>query len=262
MTGSEPTDPYHLRIPLDRFPPVPERSLEQIEGPYYIGGEEQTLTRRDVREDCAGVQLDLGVRVVMADDGRPLAGVAVDMWQCDARGAYSGFDNDPDELIANGARQRPRNADRFLRGTQCTDQDGIVTFRTIFPGWYVPRAPHVHLRLRVDDRAVHTTQLYFPEHVTAWVAKQKPYAQRADRRTVTNEDDFVIGFFDGVPDAWAHTERVGSGLLATANVSIDPDTDATEFELDDPPPHVTGPPPGIGRRHGFMHPADRVRSQT
>ncbi|NMO91709.1 intradiol ring-cleavage dioxygenase [Actinomycetospora sp. TBRC 11914] len=246
-------------IPLDRFPAAPTGpSVEQIEGPYYIGGEGDRLTRSDVREGKDGVPLDLGVRVVSGADGRPVPDVAVDLWHCDALGVYSGYDNDPDELLPNGARQDPRTDDRFLRGTQLTDADGVVRFRSIFPGWYSPRTPHLHLRLRAGDRPVHTTQLYFPERVIAWVATQEPYRQRADRRAATNDDDFVIGVAGGPSDAWARTERVRDGLVATATLAVDVTTDAVEFALDDPPPEVVGPPPGFGVRHGFAHPADRA----
>jgi protocatechuate 3,4-dioxygenase beta subunit len=243
-------------IPLERFPEPGGPSVEQIEGPYYIGGEDDRLTRSDVREGKPGVRLDIGIRVVSCADNRPLRDVAVDLWQCDALGVYSGFHNDPDEMITNGARQQPRTDDRFLRGTQRTDENGVAGFRTIFPGWYTPRTPHVHLRLRAGERPVHTTQLYFPERVIAWVTTQEPYRQRADRRAATNDDDFVIGHAGGAPDAWAATERTGDGLQATVTLAVDLSTDATEFDLDNPPPEAAGPPPGFGRRHGFRHPAD------
>ena len=40
-----------------------------------------------------------------------------------------------------------------------------VRLRTIYPGWYSGRTPHVHLKLRVGAKAT-TTQLYFPDEVT------------------------------------------------------------------------------------------------
>lgn len=253
-TPPEPTPPGP--VPRDRFPAPSGPGVEQIEGPYYIGGEEDRLTRSDVREGKAGVRLDVGIRVVSCVDYRPLRDVAVDLWSCDALGVYSGFDNDPDELIPNGARQRPHTGDRFLRGTQRTDEDGVAAFTTIFPGWYTPRTPHVHVRLRAGGRPVHTTQLYFPERVIAWVTTREPYRQRAGRRAATNDDDFVIGHAGGAPDAWAATSRSSDGLLATATLAVDLSTDAIEFDLDNPPPEASGPPPGFGVRHGFRHPAD------
>ena len=35
----------------------------------------------------------------------------------------------------------------WLRGVQQTDEDGLVEFETIIPGWYAGRTPHVHLRV-------------------------------------------------------------------------------------------------------------------
>jgi len=49
----------------------------------------------------------------------------VDIWHCDAGGVYSGFESGEGE--------------RFLRGAQSTNEDGIARFTTIYPGWYQGR---------------------------------------------------------------------------------------------------------------------------
>lgn len=33
----------------------------------------------------------------------------------------------------------------FLRGIQATDEDGVVSFKSIFPGHYAGRSTHTHL---------------------------------------------------------------------------------------------------------------------
>ncbi len=69
--------------------------------------------------------------------------VAVDIWHCDALGEYSGYG--PDAQGAPGHLD-PVNAQRFFGGTQITDDQGLLAFRTIVPGWYSGRAVHIHVK--------------------------------------------------------------------------------------------------------------------
>src|SRR4051812_39529133 len=80
---------------------------EQALGPYYLADE---LIRSDIREGKPGVPVALRLLVLDAQNCRPLADAAVDVWQCDAAGAYSGFDA--------GSGQ----SHSFLRGIQITDR--------------------------------------------------------------------------------------------------------------------------------------------
>src|SRR6266511_2569856 len=61
---------------------------EQTEGPYYIPNER---VRRTVTEGKPGVPLTLRAVVVDASTCKPIKGASVDIWHCDASGAYSGF---------------------------------------------------------------------------------------------------------------------------------------------------------------------------
>ena len=84
---------------------------------------------------------------------RPIAGAAVDVWHCDAGGVYSGF--------GHGSGNRT-----FMRGIQRTNAKGIATFRTVYPGWYMGRTVHIHVKVHLGGRVVHTGQLYFPDALT------------------------------------------------------------------------------------------------
>jgi protocatechuate 3,4-dioxygenase beta subunit len=67
-----------------------------------------------------------------------------------------------------------------------------VTFRTIVPGWYTPRAVHVHVRAFVSARDMITTQLYFPQSLINRVHSTKePYKARGVS-IYTNENDILI----------------------------------------------------------------------
>jgi protocatechuate 3,4-dioxygenase beta subunit len=155
---------------------------EQTEGPFFV---ETGLLRSDLREDKAGVELRLSLRVVSADGCTPIAGALVEVWHADAAGAYSAFDT----AQGNSANTA---GETFLRGYQAADAEGRVEFVTVYPGWYPGRTPHIHLMVLVGDDSLLTTQLYFPEAVTDEVYEQAPYSARG-RRTTTNASDGVGG---------------------------------------------------------------------
>ena len=64
---------------------------ELTEGPYYL---DLDLARRDITEGRNGVPFELAVTVVDAGSCEPIEGAAVDVWHCDAEGAYSGVEGD------------------------------------------------------------------------------------------------------------------------------------------------------------------------
>jgi protocatechuate 3,4-dioxygenase beta subunit len=184
---------------------------EQTEGPFYI---DVGLERRDITEGLAGHPLRLGVRVVDADC-TPVPGAVVDVWHCDVDGDYSAFTD------GAGSDDDAGEGTTFLRGSQVADQDGIVEFATNYPGWYQGRAVHIHTKVRLDDAAVLTTQLYFPEDLTDEVHAEDPYAAHGTRDT-RNEDDAIAGD----PAANGNlltTSASGAGTLGLVVLGVDPD---------------------------------------
>jgi len=147
-------------------------SPELTEGPYYISGE---AVRSDITEGKAGVPLRLSLNVVNASSCAPISGATVEVWHADAGGDYSGF--------GNGASSRT-----FLRGAQVAGADGAVTFQTIYPGWYVGRAVHIHLKVHIAGNVVHTGQLFFDEQVSDGVYARSPYSSRTGQRTTNAQD--------------------------------------------------------------------------
>jgi protocatechuate 3,4-dioxygenase beta subunit len=146
----------------------------QTEGPYFLDGE---AVRSDITEGKAGVALQLDLRVVDATTCAPIAGAPVDLWHADAQGNYSGF----------GAATANRT---FLRGVQVTDADGRVTFRTIYPGWYVGRTTHIHVKVHLGGTREHTGQLYFDDALSDAVFATAAYAGRNGQRT-RNAGDMI-----------------------------------------------------------------------
>ncbi len=181
---------------LENIPDMCRVTTATIEGPYYIDKE---IVRSDIREDQPGVPLELELRLVNANAGcSPIAGAAVSVWHCNADGEYSGYlGNDPNVFPDVGAADETghvpqQGTERFLRGIQTTDAEGKVKFTTIVPGWYTPRAVHIHVRAFVSERDMITTQLYFPQAVINTVhSTQDPYKARGVS-IYTNENDILI----------------------------------------------------------------------
>jgi protocatechuate 3,4-dioxygenase beta subunit len=162
---------------------------QQTEGPFFV---DERLTRSDVRSDPAtgrvspGAPLELALAVSMLANGTctPVRGAVVEIWQCDATGRYS----DVRDSAGSTAGQR------FLRGNQVSDADGLVRFVTIVPGWYEGRAVHIHFAIDTLDGRTRTrrftSQLYFDEAFLDRVHAQAPYAARGPRR-LRNAGDYL-----------------------------------------------------------------------
>jgi protocatechuate 3,4-dioxygenase beta subunit len=174
---------------------------EQTEGPYYIAGEK---VRRNITEGRPGRPLTLRLTVVDASTCKPIKGATVDIWHCDASGAYSGF----------GSGRASRT---FMRGLQRTNADGIATFRTVYPGWYPGRTVHIHVKVHVRGNVVHTGQLYFSDRVTDAVYRRAPYSRRPNRQT-RNADDSL--FQNGGRRSLLRLRRSGAGYVGSIKMGV------------------------------------------
>ena len=137
------------------FLPTPR----QAEGPFYplrLPGDQDNdlVSVKGAQGTAKGEIAHLSGRILDAN-GRPLRGVRVEIWQCDANGRYhhpgdrSGVDADP-------------NFQGF--GHFVTGAEGGYTFRTIKPVPYPGRAPHIHFKLRSRDFSEFVTQMYVAGH--------------------------------------------------------------------------------------------------
>jgi len=96
-------------------------------------------------------------------------------------------------------QSHPTDKLTFLRGIQLTDANGSVSFRTIFPGYYMGRTNHIHFKVRVDGRASgksyaaghtsHVGQVFFPEDVATALMQHEPYSLHRIHRTTQAEDE-------------------------------------------------------------------------
>ncbi len=173
---------------------------ELTEGPYYI---DDHLMRSDVRDGRPGVVLDLRLPVTSASACRAITGATVEIWHADALGVYSGF----------GSGQ----GRTFLRGGVKTDSQGIARFRTIYPGWYPGRAVHIHVKVHVFGRVVHTGQLFFADATTDTVYRRAPYSTRPARTTRDNRDNI---YASGGRQSTLALRRHGAGYVGTKTLVV------------------------------------------
>ncbi len=124
----------------------------QTEGPYYPVAlpkdSDADLLRNGTLSYTRGqpVWLDGAVTDLQ---GKPVAGAQVEIWQCDEAGHY----------------HHPGDGDRADKAFQgfgkvVAGSDGRYRFRTIRPAAYSGRTPHIHVKVRLGQRELLTTQLY------------------------------------------------------------------------------------------------------
>jgi len=210
---------------------------ETTEGPYYI---DPKLVRQDITEGRKGIPLRMQIQVVTADC-RPVKDARVDIWQCDAEGNYSGYAN------MGSKRDNDTTGQTFLRGTQTTDANGIVTFDTIYPGWYSGRTAHVHYKIFLNEKTVLTSQIFFPDALNEYIYLKSPeYKRSAERDTVNSIDGIAAQAGEGSYCAIREQKDRYSAALV---VGIDPAAEWKEQNqgMNGAPPGAPGGKSGEGR---------------
>jgi protocatechuate 3,4-dioxygenase beta subunit len=187
---------------------------QAMEGPYYF---DPKFVRADITEGRSGAPLDLVLRIIEQGPCTPIANARVDIWHADAGGIYSGYagQGDDGQVSAKG--------ETHLRGTQMTDADGRVTFRSIYPGWYPGRTPHIHVKVFLDTTTVLTGQIYFPDDLSGRIYRDRaPYNARPVADT-TNGRDFLFkaGEREGGGIVLAAEEKEGGLVAATLLIAVD-----------------------------------------
>ncbi|KND44046.1 intradiol ring-cleavage dioxygenase [Streptomyces stelliscabiei] len=239
---------------------------ETTEGPYYIDADK---LRQDITEDKEGIPFTLRLKVIDAETCKPLRNAAVDIWHCDALGLYSGYESfsegggtpptdapsgTPTDVPTGeppaggggggGGHEEPTSDTRYLRGTWKTDRQGLVTFETIFPGWYRGRCVHIHTKVHVDGEwtdagyeggtTCHTGQFFFDEEAVLDSAEVEPYSTSTTERTTLDDDTIYDG--SGVQGGllklkYRKKNDIARGVVGSITVGVDPE--ATHTGTDD-----------------------------
>ena len=176
---------------------------EETAGPYPADGSngpdvlgEDGVVRQDLRSSFAGstgtavgVPLTVELTIVSVAAGcTPLPGAAVYLWHADAEGRYS--------IYSDGVTDQ-----NYLRGVQVADADGRLSFRTVYPGCYDGRWPHIHFEVYAseDDATgggakLRTSQIALTEDASAAVYDGDGYGDSADNLNRTSlSRDMVFG---------------------------------------------------------------------
>lgn len=216
----------HLRAPSQPLVPI-EHTLSEVTGPgpalAEIRPEDADLTTN------AGTGTEaMGERIIVTgqvrdEDGSPVPGALIEVWQANAAGRYThAGDQHPAPLDPNFTGQ----------GRCLTDESGTYRFLTIKPGAYpwrnhpnAWRPAHIHFSLfgpALVTRLV--TQMYFPsdplhelDPIMASVAPDARQRMIADYDHGVTEPEWALGYrWDIVlrgPDATPF-EAGGAGALA------------------------------------------------
>jgi protocatechuate 3,4-dioxygenase, beta subunit len=132
------------------------RTAAQPIGPFYPVGrpldQDADLTRLASSRGVAKGQIIEVTGRVLTPDGRPVPNARLDIWQANAAGRYAHpGDNSAAPLDPNF------QGSALLRA----DAGGRYRYRTVKPGAYEGRTPHIHLDVTGRTQRL-VTQMYFP----------------------------------------------------------------------------------------------------
>ncbi|KAB5588898.1 hypothetical protein CTheo_7664 [Ceratobasidium theobromae] len=234
--------PLHIQLSRSTCVTAPEVT----EGPYYVANE---LQRTDLREGQAGVDLVLDIGVIDTTTCTPLQDALVEIWNCAEvkeknRQLALMLDSLPLLAVAAGGAPPTKRStsmtDQFtwLRGGYATNSEGMVEFKTIYPGYYTSLTVHIHTMVHTNYSVAtngsiishagevrHIGQSFFDEDLNDQVLAQPAYLNTTQIRTL-NDDDSVLtdqntDGYNAVADAELIGAGVSEGVLAYIILGVD-----------------------------------------
>lgn len=114
----------------------------------------------------------------------------------------------------------------WLRGMWPTDAEGMMEMKTVFPGFYVERAIHIHAQvyhnyvLRPNGTIssgdiVSAGQLYFDEALSAQIMALEPYVSHTEIERLKNADDAIVA------DSYAGGYNPVVSIIAEDGVNVE-----------------------------------------
>ncbi|WP_459385932.1 intradiol ring-cleavage dioxygenase [Arthrobacter humicola] len=207
-----------VEIPQETAGPYPG---DGSNGPNVL--EASGVVRQDITPSfgtststAEGVPLTVTLTLLDNANGcTPLAGAAVYAWHCDREGKYSMYDS--------GLQN-----ENYLRGVQEADANGQVTFKTIYPGAYNGRWPHIHFEVfesmnnaTAAGQVLAVSQIALTEAACKEVYASAGYESSAQNfpRTTLKSDN-VFGNDGGIYQLATITGSVAAGYAAGLNVTV------------------------------------------
>ncbi len=204
---------------------IPEETAGPFPGDGSNGPDvlaQSGVVRSDIRPSfgssttvAQGIPLTIELTIQDGADCAPLAGAAVYVWHCDRDGGYSIYS----AAVAN---------ENYLRGVQEADNNGVVTFTSIFPACYSGRWPHIHfevypsLDMATDERnKIATSQVALPKDACDLVFATAGYEQSVANLTqVSLQSDNVFGDDGGVRQLGTIAGSVAEGMHVALVVPV------------------------------------------
>ena len=207
-----------VEIPQETAGPYPG---DGSNGPNVL--EASGVVRQDITPSfgtststAEGVPLTVTLTLLDNANGcTPLAGAAVYAWHCDREGKYSMYDS--------GLQN-----ENYLRGVQEADANGQVTFKTIYPGAYNGRWPHIHFEVfesmnnaTAAGQVLAVSQIALTEAACKEVYASAGYESSAQNfpRTTLKSDN-VFGNDGGIYQLATMTGSATAGYTAGLNVTV------------------------------------------
>ncbi|KAK0616890.1 Intradiol ring-cleavage dioxygenase [Immersiella caudata] len=174
-------------------------SPQATEGPFYVLGES---IRSNIVDDQVGIPLHIDFQIYDVNTCKPIKGTYFEMWNANGTGVYSGALS-----VVNGLQGMTdkANLDRtYLRGSQLSDDNGVVQFNTLFPGHYDGRAPHIHVMSHVPsakaeanntlwhNKATYAGQIFFDQALVDAVKKTAPYSTNRQNLLRNSADSILL----------------------------------------------------------------------
>jgi protocatechuate 3,4-dioxygenase beta subunit len=191
-------------------------TADETAGPYPTNTP-SSLVRSNIVDGQAGVPLTITITIKNTNAScAVLSGAIVDIWHCTALGYYSEYVDTP----GGGYASVDYKSAHFLRGRQTTDANGQVSFVSIFPGWYSPRAPHIHVHVyNSAGTSLLVTQIAFPTDVCNTVYTTATDYKAHGTQDTANTDDMV--FSDSLNTELATVSgSVSAGYTLTHSISV------------------------------------------
>ncbi|KAJ5638470.1 hypothetical protein N7528_000860 [Penicillium herquei] len=199
-------------------------------GPYWVVGER---LRSNILESQRGVPVIIEEQYIDVETCEPITDMFAEIWGCNSTGVYSG-------LVAEG-NGNPSDVGNhnttFLRGVQRTDEDGVVTFLTLFPGHYDGRTTHHHVVAHLNTTLLpnntlaggyypHIGQFFYDQDLIEKVEATYPYNTNTIPQTSNKEDRVFAQETEGstTSDPVLHYTYLGDkledGIFAWVQVAI------------------------------------------
>lgn len=176
-----------------------------------------SYVRSNIVDGQAGVPLTVKITICNTNNScAALSGALVDIWHCTAQGYYSEYTDGP----GAGYQTVDYTGSHFLRGRQTTDSSGLVTFTSIYPGWYSGRAPHIHVHVyNSSGTSLLVTQMAFPTDVCNTVYTTATDYKAHGTQDTANTADMV--FSDSLDDELATvTGNITGGYVLSHTIYV------------------------------------------